>query len=191
MPKFTRCALVHHPFELKVGDVFPLCVQWRVDTRVVMYHCYLAVQEGSRSPLEASEEGAIRVYDVASLSKRVLNLRQNTLGYGEFKKRLQWCVCADHEAIHPNLFLAKSRRDLEDVEEQMGECANIGRGRTAMYGPVRTGRDQNMSGRLCAILGCSEKGLVGWNQMSIKKMPLDYSWKQATNGNCFGADWLL
>ncbi|KAF3594062.1 hypothetical protein DY000_02021052 [Brassica cretica] len=48
-----------------------------------------------------------------------------------------------------------------------------------------------MFGRLCAILGCSEKGLVGWNQMSIKKMPLDYSWKQATNGNYFGADWLL
>ncbi|KAF3541120.1 hypothetical protein F2Q69_00018205 [Brassica cretica] len=30
--------LVHHPSELKVGDVCPLCVQWRVDTRVVMHH---------------------------------------------------------------------------------------------------------------------------------------------------------
>ena len=49
---------------------------------------YLAVQEGSRSPLEASEEGAIRVYAVASLSKRVLNLRQNTLGCEKMKATL-------------------------------------------------------------------------------------------------------
>uniref|UniRef100_M4FJ24 Uncharacterized protein n=1 Tax=Brassica campestris TaxID=3711 RepID=M4FJ24_BRACM len=51
----------------------------------------------------------------------------------------------------------------------MGECAKIGRGCTAMYGSVRTGRDQNMSRRLCAILGCWEKASPNDPSKGIKK----------------------
>ncbi|WZZ70422.1 hypothetical protein YC2023_081792 [Brassica napus] len=69
-------------------------------------------------------------------------------------KRLIWCVRAlqpkerlGEKGRDQDQAVRRSRRDLEDVEEQMGECANIGRGRTAMYGPVRTGTSGEITTR--------------------------------------------
>ncbi|WZZ35043.1 hypothetical protein YC2023_018444 [Brassica napus] len=94
----------------------------------------------------------------------------------------------------------------------------LGRGRTDLYGPVRTGmtrvcttrplvmfwdcakfgpscaklgRDQNVSWRLCAYLGLISMIWSCEIKRASREDALWITWKQATNGSSLGDDWPL
>ncbi|KAG5410344.1 hypothetical protein IGI04_006663 [Brassica rapa subsp. trilocularis] len=79
--------LVHHPSELKEED-FAHCVeQWRVEKEVVMRHwCEVSLKLTCK--LGPILNPSLRRGAVASLFKRVLKLRQSTLGCEKMKATL-------------------------------------------------------------------------------------------------------
>ncbi|KAG5373589.1 hypothetical protein IGI04_043093 [Brassica rapa subsp. trilocularis] len=86
-PGSQEVFLVHHPSELKEED-FAHCVeQWRVEKEVVMRHwCEVSLKLTCK--LGPIFNPSLRRGAVASLFKRVLKLRQSTLGCEKMKATL-------------------------------------------------------------------------------------------------------